>query len=48
MSLLIPHAYVSVETIDCTLLPSFELKAILLVSSEHYAFTFKSLLCFYY
>ena len=32
-SLLIPYAYVSIELIECILLPSFELKAILLNSS---------------
>ena len=32
-SLLVQYAYVSIETIDYILLPSFELKAILLVSS---------------
>ena len=32
-SLLIPYAYVSIRPIDCILLSSFELKAILLVSS---------------
>ena len=33
MSLLVPYAYVSIESIDCILLSSFELKAILLNSS---------------
>ena len=32
-SLLVPHAYVSIESIDSILLSSFELKAILLISS---------------
>ena len=32
-SLFIPYAYVSVESINCILLSSFELKAILLISS---------------
>ena len=32
-SLLIPCAYVSIESIDCILLSSFELKLILLISS---------------
>ena len=32
-SLLVPYAYVSIESIDCILLSSFELKAILLISS---------------
>ena len=32
-SLVFPHAYVSIELIDCILLSSFELKAILLISS---------------
>ena len=32
-SLLIPNAYVSIQSIDCILLLSFELKAILLISS---------------
>ena len=32
-SLLVPYAYVSIETIDCILLSSFELKSILLISS---------------
>ena len=32
-SLLVPYAYVSIETIDCILLSSFELKTILLISS---------------
>ena len=31
-SLLVPYAYVSIESIDCILLSSFELKAILLIS----------------
>ena len=31
--LLVPYAYVSIESIDCILLSSFELKAILLISS---------------
>ena len=31
--LLIPHTYASIESIDCILLSSFELKAILLTSS---------------
>ena len=30
--LFIPYSYVSIESIDCILLPSFELKAILLIS----------------
>ena len=30
--LLVPYAYVSIESIDCILLSSFELKAILLIS----------------
>ena len=32
-SLLVPYAYVSIESIDCTFLSSFELRAILLISS---------------
>ena len=32
-SLLVPYAYVSIESTDCILLSSFELKAILLISS---------------
>ena len=32
-SFLVPYAYVSVESVDCILLSSFELKAILLISS---------------
>ena len=32
-SLLVPYAYVSIESIDCILLSSIELKAILLISS---------------
>ena len=32
-SLFIPYVYVSIESIDCILLSSFELKAILLISS---------------
>ena len=32
-SLLVPYAYVSMESVDCILLSSFELKAILLTSS---------------
>ena len=32
-SLLVPYVYVSIESIDCILLSSFELKAILLISS---------------
>ena len=32
-SLIVPYAYVYIESIDCILLSSFELKAILLVSS---------------
>ena len=32
-SLLVPYAYVSIQSIDCILLLSFELKAILLISS---------------
>ena len=32
-SLLIPCAYVSIESIDCVLLSSFELKVILFISS---------------
>ena len=31
-SFLVPYAYVSIESIDCILLSSFELKAILLTS----------------
>ena len=31
-SLLIPRAYVSIQSIDCILLSSFELKAVLLIS----------------
>ena len=33
ISLLVPHAYFSIESTDCILLSSFELKAILLISS---------------
>ena len=33
-SLLVPNAYVSIESIDCILLSSFELKAILLIYSD--------------
>ena len=33
-SLLVPNAYVSIEPIDCILLSSFELKAILLIYSD--------------
>ena len=32
-SLLLPYAYASIKSIDCILLSSFELKAILLISS---------------
>ena len=32
-SLFVPYAYVSIKSIDCILLSSFELKAILLISS---------------
>ena len=32
-SLLLPYAYVSVESIDCIHLSSFELKPVLLISS---------------
>ena len=31
--LLVPYAYISIESIDCILLSSFKLKAILLISS---------------
>ena len=33
ISLLVPYAYLSIELIDCILLSSFELKAILFISS---------------
>ena len=33
ISLLVPYAYISIEWIDCILLSSFELRAILLISS---------------
>ena len=32
-SLFFPYAYVSIESIDCNLLSSFKLKAVLLISS---------------
>ena len=47
-SLLVPYAYVSIKSIDCIILSSFELKTILSNSSARSVmlFTPKSLLCF--
>ena len=45
--LLIPYAKVSIKSLCCILLSSFELKGILLISSvKTLSFTFKTLLCF--
>ena len=47
-SLLVSCAYVSIESIDCILLSSFELKAILLIfKQKHYAFPLLNLCCAY-
>ena len=46
LSLLVPHAYVSVESIDFILLSSFELKAILLITPvKRLCFSLLSLHC---
>ena len=42
-TLLVPYAYVSIESIDCILLSSFELKAILLISSVKTCFSLLNL-----
>ena len=47
-SLLIPRAYVSIESIDCILLLSFEFRVILLISSvKTLCFSFLILTYFY-
>ena len=45
-SLLVPYAYVSIESIDCILLSSIELKAILLISSVKTLYLSRLNLCY--
>ena len=48
-SLLIPYAYVSIESFDCILLSSFELNAILLICSvKKLCLSILNLCCFFF